>query len=166
MRRPLLVVLTGALIALTACIPTDVPGLRWPACRIVWYDATVPAGTGSPMAAYVEELERATGMDFVPSSKAAASDRGLLITTLTNAPSHVGARTSRVWGEDLKLSKVMIAVRPGTSAGLRRHELGHVFNLLHNERSAVMRKAPDPNGRWTNAELSAMRSFARSSGCR
>jgi hypothetical protein len=118
------------------------------------------------MAAYVDELERATGMDFVPSSKAAASDHGLLITTLTNAPSHVGARTSRVWDEDLKMSKVTIAVRPGTSAGLRRHELGHVFNLLHNERSVVMRKAPDPSGQWTAGELTAMRSFARASGCR
>jgi hypothetical protein len=154
--------------AVSACIPEMARGLRLERCTIVFYDATVATGKPSPMQPYLDELATITRARFVRGSRADAQAKGLLIQTLVDAPARTGGRTTSTYGGTRAapvLIKAVISLRPGSSAGLRRHELGHVFNLAHNEASQLMRSVPSPSGRYSAIERDAMRNVARRAGC-
>ena len=78
--------------------------------------------------------------------------------TTTLATTEVDGTTTVAWAT--------VALRDDASAGMRRHELGHLIGLAHNDGSPLMRPTPSPSGDYSSVERDAMRAMAVRSGCR
>ncbi|MEZ5181163.1 MAG: hypothetical protein R2702_04705 [Acidimicrobiales bacterium] len=107
-------------------------------------------------------------MRFVAGSEAQARQGGLLIGTLASTDPRLGGRTTlatHVVDGTTTIAWTRIDLRPGASAGIRRHELGHAFSLAHHESSELMRAVPVAGARYGTSERRAMRDLARRSGC-
>lgn len=170
--RALALPLLLATLFLCACLPTRLGGsARFPGCTIPVFDATTPTGP-SPTAPYFEEVSEITGMHvrWVHTEKDARF--GVMITQVpAERPMRVmGSYEETLHGVDARGRHVVygsiIRFRPAASAGIRRHELGHLFNLAHNPRSALMQPSPYPNADFSSSERSMMRAMAVRSGCR
>lgn len=167
MHRRAFIALTLAaciLVTTTACIPKSHPRLRWPQCKVEWFDAT----SGGKAAGYVNEVAKVTGLKFVTSSKATAERRGLVIADLRTSDPQLGGRTASSTSTDGQtdyLVHATIYVLPSAPPGIWRHELGHLFNLAHNPGSTLMRKAPAAEATYAASEIAVMRDVATRSGC-
>lgn len=159
------------LVTLCACVPTRVPGaVRFPGCEMPVFDTSAPSNT-SALRPHLDEVSSITGVTFRWVSSAAEAKYGLTIAPVpaTVSADVMGSYAETLHGVDIKGSYVVygsiIRLRPGASAGIRRHELGHLFNLAHNGGSTLMRPDPAGNATWSATERASMRALAVRSGC-
>jgi len=153
-----------------ATAPQTLPNPRFSSCTIGYFDSTVKAGQPTQMAAVMDEVAAFTHIKFVKVSQAAATNSGLLIDTMVGGdPMAVGVGQYRQYisyPDSTLVLQTSILLRAGTSIGIRRHEMGHIFDLWHHDQSPLMRPIPDPNADYSAVERSTMAAMARNSGCR
>lgn len=166
--RALLLAIAVVAVASTACLPTLRADPSFNDCKITYFDARVRSGQPSPLKPYLDEVTSFTGMRFVRSPKMAGAN--LVIRRLVGRGQIAGF--TRVTGERpgprgrRMIVATRIDLRPGASAGVIRHELGHLFNLGHDPRSRLMQPVPYPNATYSEAERYVMRAMAQRSTCR
>jgi len=168
--------LTAAIVATilsaSACEPIASPSTRFNECQITYFDTTVAAGQPSRMRSTFDEVTAATGIAFVPGTYAQATSQylGLLITALpaSNNP-NLGGEAKTWWYVDgfgaRVVVKGIIQLRSDASVGMKRHELGHVFNLSHRDGSPVMQPWPQPNGDYMPTERALMHDTVARTPC-
>jgi len=169
-------VMTTVLVVLVACQGTISVNARFRDCKIEFADETVPDGAPSPMAAYLNEVSAFTGMPFVqvPAAEIESHfdpDRStLLIQDLVGGdPGVVGTEQPTAMIVDRDGNNVIVStvikIRPGSDPAVRRHELGHLFNLAHDRFSALMRPYPAVGSDFTPIERHVMKMMAERSSC-
>lgn len=163
-----LVILTAALVLGAGACRFSPPQLRanprFESCSIGYYDET-----GS-MRSYLDEVGSFTGMRFTPVTKRKATASGLLIVELRGGTATTEGVTTSWWSTirhpgASTTTFAQVEIRVGASPGIRRHELGHLFDLSHNPSSKLMRPIPDPRATYSVLERMTMRDMARRSGC-
>lgn len=170
--KPLMAAL-AAVFLLCSCQSASVPSLIGPArftsCTIGYYDTTVAAGATSRMRGVMDEVTGFTHVKFQSVSKQSAIDSGLIINLMTGGdPAVQGKATYRYYlvYSDMDVVQTMeIDLRSATTIGIKRHEMGHLFDLAHNPSSPMMRPAPADNAAYSAAERNAMIQMSRNTGC-
>lgn len=166
-----LLLAASLVVPLCACLPTRVPGsVRFDSCSIAVFDAT-ETGRAGGIATQLVEASQLTGVRFRWVGTPDAARYGLTIARIQpgTAPSVMGSyqetfHSAGPGGQHVVVGSI-IRLRPGASPGIRRHEIGHLFNLAHNGASTLMRPVPAGTATWSPSELVAMRAMARRSGC-